>query len=557
MLYEVITFQFAKWQLMGQETSGKLIRVACIGNSITAGARLDKISPEERYPAILQNLLGSDYIVQNLGVGGATLLKGSSNPYWNLPAYSTALAFKPDIIVVKLGTNDSNPSNWTLKANFITDYVDFINSFKAVNPNVKVYTCYPITSWNSTMPIVDKTVTTEIIPMINQVAQQTGATVIDLHTQSEGKVYQTYDYVHPDVRGTTLIANTIYKVLKPEASNPYMNPAYISNLYSFDRTDYAVHSSSSVNVNVSNLFDNDLSTEVNFGTYTADMSFQFELPEDFKATGYSITTGSGSSLNTPKSWIFQGSTDGTTWNDIDTRTNQIFQFPTETSMYQVFIQDHSSANAGLLPAYKFYRMLFKANNGGTGLTLSEFQLFGMNNTMVTSVTGNGGTITGQYAGYQGGGLVETVDKLINNNISEKYCVTGHSNGWVQYESSKPIRLRSYSVTGAINIIERNLKAWELLGSNDGVSWDNIDTQTNQNFFMELNTLEFPVICNTTYKYFRLNILENNGSGDFQFSKWQLFEDTSSKVDEINFDGNISISSAGGKLKLGCDKEANS
>jgi len=335
-----------------------------------------------------------------------------------------------------------------------------------------------------------------------------------------------------------------------------MNPAYISNLYSFDRTDYAVHSSSSVNINVSNLFDNDLSTEVNFGTYTADMSFQFELPEDFKATGYSITTGSGSSLNTPKSWIFQGSTDGTTWNDIDTRTNQIFQFPTETSMYQVFIQDHSSANAGLLPAYKFYRMLFKANNGGTGLTLSEFQLFGMNNTMVTSVTGNGGAITGQYAGYQGGGLVETVDKLINNNISEKYCVTGHSNGWVQYESSKPIRLRSYSVTGAINIIERNLKAWELLGSNDGVSWDNIDTQTNQNFFMELNTLEFPVICNTTYKYFRLNILENNGSGDFQFSKWQLFEDTSSKVGEINFDGNISISSAGGKLKLGCDKEAN-
>ena len=97
-----------------------VIRVACIGNSITAGARLDKISPEERYPTILQNLLGSDYTVQNLGVGGATLLKGSSNPYWNLPAYSTALAFKPDIIVVKLGTNDSNPSNWTLKANFVT-----------------------------------------------------------------------------------------------------------------------------------------------------------------------------------------------------------------------------------------------------------------------------------------------------------------------------------------------------------------------------------------------------------------------------------------------------
>lgn len=527
------TFQFAKWQLMGQETSGKLIRVACIGNSITAGARLDKISPEERYPAILQNLLGSDYTVQNLGVGGATLLKGSSNPYWNLPAYSTALAFKPDIIVVKLGTNDSNPSNWTLKANFVTDYVDFINSFKAVNPDVKVFTCYPITSWNSTMPIVDKTVTSEIIPMIDQVAQQTGATVIDLHTQSEGKVYQTYDYVHPDVRGTTLIANTVYKAIKPEAKDPYMNPAYISNLYFFDRTDYAVNSSSSTNINISNLFDNDLSTEVDFGTFTADMSFQFELPEDFRATGYSITTGTGNSANTPKSWTFQASTDGETWNDIDTRTNQIFQFPTETSMYQIYIQDHSSANAGLLPAYKFYRMLFKANNGGPGLKLSEFQLFGMNKTMVTSVTGNGGNITGQYTGYQGGGLVETVDKLINNNISEKYCVTGQTSGWVQYESSKPILLKSYSVSGTINLIERNLKDWELLGSNDGTNWEKIDTQSNQNFFMELNTFEYPVHCSNKYKYFRLNILGNNGSGDFQFSKWQLFEDSSTGINKVS------------------------
>ena len=95
-----------------------------------------------------------------------------------------------------------------------------------------------------------------------------------------------------------------------------------------------------------------------------------ELPEDFRATGYSITTGTADASNAPKTWIFQGSTDGTTWSDIDTRSNQLFQFPKETSMYQVYIPDHSSANAALLPSFKYFRMLFSENNGGTGLNLA-------------------------------------------------------------------------------------------------------------------------------------------------------------------------------------------
>lgn len=548
------TFQFAKWQLFGEETSAPIAitKVACIGNSITANARLNY---DDRYPTILQKLLGETYSVENFGVGGATLLKGSSYPYWDQSAYTKALAFVPDIIVIKLGTNDSNPSNWMKKANFVGDYVDFINSFKAVNPNVKVFTCYPITSWNSTMPIVDKTIVDEIIPMIDIVAAQTGATVVDLHTPTFGKVYQTYDYVHPDVRGTTLMANTIYKAIEPSAAEPYMNPAYISNLNSFDRTDSVVSSSSSANVEVADLFDNNLNTEVDFGTFSNDMYFQFDLPENFRVTGYSLTTAQGDMKNTPKSWILQGSADKSTWNTIETRTNQKFYYPTETNLYQIAIEDNKTANAEKLPAYKYFRVLFKENNGGTSLKLSEFQLYGMNKVMVTSITGNGGSITGQYAGYQNGTeYVETVDKLIDNNISSKYCVTGHTGGWIQYESAVPVRLGAYSITGSMNDISRNPKTWELFGSDNGTNWELIDEQQNQEskFFVRLNTVEYPVSTTKKYKYFKLNILENNGGSEFQLTKWQLFENApTSSIQESSIGEPVKISSESGIIKLTC------
>jgi hypothetical protein len=285
------------------------------------------------------------------------------------------------------------------------------------------------------------------------------------------------------------------------------------------------------------------------------MYFQFDLPENFRVTGYSLTTAQGDMKNTPKSWILQGSADKSTWNTIETRTNQKFYYPTETNLYQIAIEDNKTANAEKLPAYKYFRVLFKENNGGTSLKLSEFQLYGMNKVMVTSITGNGGSITGQYAGYQNGTeYVETVDKLIDNNISSKYCVTGHTGGWIQYESAVPVRLGAYSITGSMNDISRNPKTWELFGSDNGTNWELIDEQQNQEskFFVRLNTVEYPVSTTKKYKYFKLNILENNGGSEFQLTKWQLFENApTSSIQESSIGEPVKISSESGIIKLTC------
>src|SRR3954451_2825248 len=79
------------------------IKVACVGDSITYGSGL-KDRAKESYPVVLQGLLGDKYEVRNFGVSGATLLKKGDKPYDKEKAYPQALDFRPDIVVIKLGT---------------------------------------------------------------------------------------------------------------------------------------------------------------------------------------------------------------------------------------------------------------------------------------------------------------------------------------------------------------------------------------------------------------------------------------------------------------------
>ena len=106
--------------LLGTQVNAKKIRVACVGNSITYGAFIpdrDKWS----YPAQLQAYLGDEYEVRNFGVNGATLLHQGDNPYIKTNEYKQSQDFQPDIVLIKLGTNDSKSQNWQYKDEFLKD----------------------------------------------------------------------------------------------------------------------------------------------------------------------------------------------------------------------------------------------------------------------------------------------------------------------------------------------------------------------------------------------------------------------------------------------------
>ena len=147
------------------------VRVACIGNSITFGAGIRNRS-RDSYPSVLARMLGDSYWVKNFGVSARTMLNKGDHPYMNEPAYKNALAFNPNIVVIKLGTNDSKSFNWKYKADFMKDAQTMIDAFKGLPSQPKIYLCYPSKAYLTGDGINDDIISKEIIPMIKKLAKK-------------------------------------------------------------------------------------------------------------------------------------------------------------------------------------------------------------------------------------------------------------------------------------------------------------------------------------------------------------------------------------------------
>ena len=207
------------------------IKVACIGNSITDGYGID-FAPANGYPAQLQKLLGNDYWVKNFGVSSRTMLNKGDYPYMNEMAWKDALAFKPDIVIIKLGTNDSKPENWQYNAEFKQDLQQMITTLRpdllkpakkgkknkkqvVKNEGPQIFLCTPIPAFKSTWNINDSIITNNIIPIQQQVAQEYNLQIIDLHSLfGDGKDTILDDGIHPNAKGAQKMAKIIADAIK-------------------------------------------------------------------------------------------------------------------------------------------------------------------------------------------------------------------------------------------------------------------------------------------------------------------------------------------------------
>ena len=186
------------------------IRLACIGDSITHGsyAGLDVC-----FATVVGNALGGKWQVTNLGVSGATLLKAAAKPYTRLPQYAQALALKPDVALIVLGTNDSKPSNWEKKAGFEADYKDLIAALRTANPKVIIYCCLPPPLETNKFGIDPGILRDEVIPQIRKVAGDCQCELINLYAALAARPECLPDHVHPDAAGHKLLAATIHQAL--------------------------------------------------------------------------------------------------------------------------------------------------------------------------------------------------------------------------------------------------------------------------------------------------------------------------------------------------------
>ena len=171
------------------------------GDSLTAGLGL---SAQETYPALLQERLkrdGYNYEVVNSGVSGDTSAGGVRRIDW-------ALDGDVRFFILELGANDflrGQPVAETKKN--LAQVID-----RARSKNAKVLLAGMLAPSNAGREYQE-----QIRNMFTEVAREKGVTLIPFFLEDVAGVelLNQQDGIHPNADGAKIVAETVYKYLKP------------------------------------------------------------------------------------------------------------------------------------------------------------------------------------------------------------------------------------------------------------------------------------------------------------------------------------------------------
>ena len=188
-----------------------MIRVACIGDSITWGFTL--LNPwKQSYPAVLQEKLGEDYEVRNFGYNDASARFDADTPYVNKRVYRESLSWNPDIVLLMLGTNDTKKRNWDPEI-FRRDYRRIVESYRALPSNPRVILIAPIRIFllmgRPLLGLYPDMMEQGVRPAIREMAADMGLELIDLQDLFTDSTY-CRDGIHPQKTGARMLADAIY-----------------------------------------------------------------------------------------------------------------------------------------------------------------------------------------------------------------------------------------------------------------------------------------------------------------------------------------------------------
>ena len=178
--------------------------IVFFGNSLTAGYGLS--SPSQAFPSLIQNKidsLGRPYKVINAGVSGETSTGGNARIDWILKQ-------PVDVFILELGANDGLrgiPLSQTRES-----LQSIIDKVKAKNPAAKL-----VLASMQIPPNMGASYTTEFKNIYPELARKNNITLIPFILEGvggEAKLNQE-DGIHPTAEGAKIVAENIWKELKP------------------------------------------------------------------------------------------------------------------------------------------------------------------------------------------------------------------------------------------------------------------------------------------------------------------------------------------------------
>ena len=204
------------------------LRVACVGDSITYG---DKIDDREirSYPAALERLAQGRLQVGNYGVNGATALPTIFRAWTDTLACRRALESAPGAVVVMLGINDLLGFRDRLDE-YPAALRDVVARFQALPSKPRLFLCTltPIAPPEAAQD-VNRLIRETMNPAIRAVAAETGAAVVDVSAVFPNRLDLLPDGLHPTADGAELIAQAVWAALEPlTVPAPQIRPAPVT-----------------------------------------------------------------------------------------------------------------------------------------------------------------------------------------------------------------------------------------------------------------------------------------------------------------------------------------
>lgn len=178
--------------------------ILCFGDSITAGYGLDDIN--NAYTGVLQkriDALNLNYTVINSGVSGETSAGGKSRIDW-------VIKQKPTFFILELGANDG--LRGVALTTTQTNLQHIINVVKEKSPETTI-----ILAGMQLPPNMGKDYTTKFKTVFKTLATQNNLEFIPFILENVGGIasLNQQDGIHPNVEGHKIVADNVWKVLKP------------------------------------------------------------------------------------------------------------------------------------------------------------------------------------------------------------------------------------------------------------------------------------------------------------------------------------------------------
>jgi lysophospholipase L1-like esterase len=326
--------------------------VACVGDSITAGLY---VNANQCYPSQLASMLSGSLTVGNFGQSGTTALKVSNDPYWGTRMYDSSLRSRPSYVIIMFGANDSSPVNWN-GPNFVADYESLISSYATLGTNPKVIACYCTpyflpTPWPNNFPDPTR-IPNLVLPAIQQAVSATGVATIDNYDMFVNQPQLFVDGVHPNVDGHNMMAINAYNAV---------TGANISLLTGANINDGGGPWGGNTANSAAAAFDNNSTTyydAANANTGWDGIDLGAGNTKKVQMICYSPRYGSESRM---VGGLFQGSNDGTTWNNL---APAISSSPGDT---------YNIIKVSGAPAYRYLRYASPANGF---CNVGEIKFFG-------------------------------------------------------------------------------------------------------------------------------------------------------------------------------------